>query len=77
MKPRLKTYPDLESAVEMVRTGRVRGRENVVRIIMRCFAKSMREHKAKRGSRYSAKFKNGRGCGIEIVRNIYRFHNIR
>jgi hypothetical protein len=77
MKPKLKTYSDLERAVEMIRTGRVRGGENIVRIIMRCFAKPMLNYKTTRGGRYSAKFKNGRGCAIQAVRNIYRFHNLR
>lgn len=77
MKPRLKSYADLERAVEMVRVGRVRGAENVVRIIMRCFAKQMLAFKTKKGKRYSPKFKNARGCAMEVVRNIYRFHHLR
>jgi len=77
MKPRLNGYPDLEKAVEMVRVGRVRGVENVVRIIMNCFTKKNRSFKSKKGAKYSPKFRNGRGCAIEVVRNIYRFHNLR
>lgn len=77
MKPRLTSYRDLEEAVEMVKLGRVRGAENVVRIIMRCFTKEMLKFKSRKGTRYSPKFRNGRGCAIEVVRNIYRFHNLR
>ena len=77
MKPRLNTYKDLEKAVDMVRVGRVRGRENVVRLIMKCFTRSVLTHKSRPGTAYSPKFRNGRGCAIEIVRNIYRFHNIK
>lgn len=77
MKPRLNSYMDLEKAVEMVKVGRVRGAENVVRIIMRCFAEKMLKFKSRKGTRYSPKFRNGRGCAIQVVRNIYRFHNLR
>jgi hypothetical protein len=76
MKPRMKSFADLEKAVEMVRVGRVRGAENVVRIIMRCFTKKMLAFKTKKGKRYSPKFKNARGCAIQLVRNIYRFHHL-
>lgn len=77
MKPKLKTYPDLERAVGMISTGKVRGKKGIERIIMKCFTKKMLGFKTKRGGRYSPKFKNARGCAIEIVRNIYRFHNLR
>ena len=77
MKPRLNTYKDLEEAVEMVRVGKVRGRKNVERVIMKCFVKRFLTYKSRPGTTYSPKFRNGRGCAIEIVRNIYRFHNIK
>lgn len=77
MKPRLKSYPDLEKAVEMIGIGRIRGAENIVRIMMRCFTKEMLSFKSRKGTKYSPKFRNGRGCAIQAVRNIYRFHNLR
>ena len=36
MKPTLKEYGDLVKAVDMIRTGKVRGAENVVRILVQC-----------------------------------------
>lgn len=77
MKPKLKTYSDLERAVDLIRTGKVRGRAGIERIVMRCFAKKMLAVKGKLGSQYSPKFKNARGCAIQVVRNIYGFHNLR
>ena len=77
MKPKLKSYPDLERAVELIRTGKVRGRKGIERIIMRCFTKEMLDFKTKRGGQYSPKFKNARGCAIQIFRNIYGFHNLK
>lgn len=77
MKPKLKTYPDLERAVDMIRTGKVKRKKGIERIIMRCFTKKMLDFKTKRSGHYSSKFKNARGCAIQIVRNIYRFHNLR
>jgi hypothetical protein len=77
MKPKLKSYPDLERAVELIRTGKVRGRKGIERIIMRCFTKKMLDYKTTRGGIYSAKFENARGCAIQVVRNIYGIHNLR
>ena len=53
MKPKLKSYPDLERAVELIRIGKVRGRKGIERIIMRCFTKKMLASKTKRGGQYS------------------------
>ena len=76
MKPKLKSNPDLERAVELIRTGKVRREEGIERIIVRCFTKKMLNSKTKRGGQYFPKIKNVRGCAIQIVRNIYGFHNL-
>ncbi len=76
MKFRLKTYTDLEKAVEKIGTGRIRTRAEVERVIMRCFTKAMLNHKGRPG-RYAAQFKNGRGCAIQVIRNIYTRHDLR
>lgn len=49
MKPKLKTFPDLVKAADMIRTGRVRGPLQVERIVMRCFAKPMLQYKRPSG----------------------------
>lgn len=77
MKPKLKTYPDLERAVDLIRIGKVRGKPGIERVVMRCFTKKMLAFKTKRGGHYSPKFKNARGCAVQIIRNIYGFHNLR
>jgi hypothetical protein len=72
-KPRLQTFIDLERAVDKVRTGKIRGK-NIERVLMKCFTKKILAH-TPRTSRASWT-RSARGLAVEIVRNIYRFHNL-
>jgi transcriptional regulator with XRE-family HTH domain len=76
MKPKLSNYQDLERAVEMIRQGQITKRDDVERILLKCFTKKMLNHKPTTKSQWDSRWQNGRGVALELVRNIYRQYDL-